>query len=102
MGKSIANLYRYAEISRSIIKRYLAAIPDISLDKVPEKEIMALSAPKEAGGRRYTGFNLLSEETIKTLKVISSGYTKFSLIIYVACKHDFTQYCLHGTKIVHF
>lgn len=73
MGKSIANLYRYAEISRSIIKRYLAAIPDISLDKVPEKEIMALSAPKEVGGRRYTGFNLLSEETIKTLKVISSG-----------------------------
>ncbi|HIS29927.1 MAG TPA: hypothetical protein IAB44_00005 [Candidatus Limivivens intestinipullorum] len=34
---------------------------------------MALSAPKEVGGRRYTGFNLLSEETIKTLKVISSG-----------------------------
>ena len=40
MGKSIANLYRYAEISRSIIKRYLAAIPEISLDKVPEKEII--------------------------------------------------------------
>ncbi len=73
MGKSIANLYRYVEISKSIIKRYLAAIPDISLDKVPQKEIMEISSAKEVHGRRYSGFNLLSEETIRVLKVISSG-----------------------------
>lgn len=73
MGKSIANLYRYAEISRAIIKRYLAAIPDISLDKVPQKEIMDISAPKESRGRRYSGFNLLSEDTVKVLKAVSSG-----------------------------
>lgn len=73
MGKSIANLYRYAEISKSIIKRYLAAIPDVSLDRVPQKEIMDISRPREAHGRRYSGFNLLSEETIRVLKTISSG-----------------------------
>lgn len=73
MGKSIANLYRYAEVSRSIIKRYLAAMPDITLDKVPEKEIREVSCSKEVRGRRYSGFNLLSGETICTLKTISSG-----------------------------
>ena len=73
MGKSITNLYRYAEISRAIIKRYLVAMPDISLDKIPQKEIMEISGAKEVRGRRYSGFNLLSEDTIKVLKVISCG-----------------------------
>lgn len=73
MGKSIANLYRYVEISRSITKRYLAAVPDIPMGKVPQKEVMAVSTPKEAGKRRYSGFSLLSEETILVLKTISSG-----------------------------
>ena len=73
MGKSITNLYRYAEISKSIIKRYLAAMPDIDPGKVPQKEIMEISGAKEVRGRRYSGFNLLSEETILILKAISSG-----------------------------
>jgi len=73
MGKSIANLYRYAEISKAIIKRYLSAMPDIPMEKVPEKDIMSVSAPKKAGGRRYSGFNLLSEETILILSIIASG-----------------------------
>lgn len=64
MGKSIANLYRYVEISKAITKRYLASMPDIDTCKVPEKEIMDVSAPKERSGRRYSGFNLLSMETI--------------------------------------
>lgn len=67
MGKSIINLYRYAEISRAIIKRYLAAMPDISLDKVPQKEIMEISRAKEVRGRRYSGFNLLSKDRTAAL-----------------------------------
>ena len=73
MGKSIANLYRYVEISRSIIKRYLAAVPDIPMDKTPKKELLSVSAPKETGGRRYSGFNLLSRDMVKVLSVIASG-----------------------------
>lgn len=73
MGKSIANLYRYAEISRSIIKRYLTAMPDIPMDKIPEKEILAISSPKEVNGRRYSGFNLLSKETVGILSTLASG-----------------------------
>lgn len=73
MGKSIANLYRYVEISKAITKRYLAAMPEIDTDKIPEKEIMDVSAPKEKNGRRYSGFNLLSRETVTVLSAIASG-----------------------------
>ena len=73
MGKGIANLYRYVETSKAIIKRYLAAMPDISMGKVPEKEAMSVSAPKEVDGRRYSGFNLLSEGTFLILSTIASG-----------------------------
>lgn len=73
MGKSIANLYRYVEISRAITKRYLAAMPEIDTDKVPKKEIMDVSAPKEVEGRRYSGLNLMSREMVKVLSVIASG-----------------------------
>ena len=73
MGKSIANLYRYVEVSRSITKRYLAAIPDIPMDKISRKEVLSVSAPKEVNGRRYSGFNLLSGETVMVLSAIASG-----------------------------
>lgn len=73
MGKSIANLYRYVEISKAITKRYLASMPDIDTCKVPEKEIMDVSAPKERSGRRYSGFNLLSMETVRILSAMASG-----------------------------
>ena len=73
MGKSIANLYRYVEISRCITKRYLAAMPDIPVDKVSKKEILSVSSPKEVNGRRYSGFNLLSSETVLILSAIASG-----------------------------
>ena len=73
MGKSIANLYRYVEISRAITKRYLAAMPEVGTGKVPEKEIMDVSVPKEKNGRGYSGFNLLSGETVTVLSAIASG-----------------------------
>ena len=39
MCKSISNLYRYVEISKSITKRYIEALPKINMDKVPISEI---------------------------------------------------------------
>lgn len=73
MGKSIANLYRYVEVSRSITKRYMEALPEIGLDKVPVREIEAISAPREVNGRRYSGFNLLSKETASLFHAMASG-----------------------------
>ena len=51
MGKSIANLYRYVEISKSITKRYIEALPDINTDEVPLKEIENISKRKEVDNK---------------------------------------------------
>ena len=73
MGKSISNLYRYVEISKSIIKRYIEALPDIDLDKPKLNDIKNVSKRIEVNDKVYTGFNLLSNDTLKLLQVISNG-----------------------------
>jgi len=73
MGKSIANLYRYAEISKSIISRYIAALPEINTDKLPVRDFTAISTRKEVNGRAYTGFNILNAETLNLFSIISDG-----------------------------
>ena len=73
MGKSISNLYRYVEISKSITKRYIEALPDINIDEVPISEINKISSSIEVNDRKYTGFNILEKETLKLFTIISSG-----------------------------
>jgi len=73
MGKSVANLYRYIEISRAITKRYIEALPAIGTDKVPIKDIESISVSKVINGRKYSGFNLLSKEIISLFRAIGSG-----------------------------
>ena len=41
-----------------------------------KKEVLAVSPSREAGKRRYSGFNLLSEETVLVLETIASGDLK--------------------------
>ena len=73
MGKSIANLYRYIEISKSITKRYLEAMQEITMDKVSVEDVAKISTSKEIRGRRYSAFNVLNAETLLLFQVISSG-----------------------------
>ena len=73
MGKSIANLYRYSEVSESITKRFIEALPTVDSDTVTLKEIQEISKAKEVNGRRYSGFNLLNENDLKLFKEISDG-----------------------------
>lgn len=73
MGKSISNLYRYVEISKSITKRYIEALPDINIDEVPISEINKISSSIEVNDRKYTGFNILEKDTLKLFTIISSG-----------------------------
>jgi len=73
MGKSVANLYRYAEISKSIINRYINALPEVDTDRVPLKELTAVSSKKEADGRPYSAFNILNAETLKVFVALSDG-----------------------------
>ena len=73
MGKSISNLYRYVEISKNIINRYINALPEIDIDTVPLSEIENISLPVIIDERKYTGFNLLEPNTLNLFKIISNG-----------------------------
>ena len=73
MGKSIANLYRYAEISKNIINRYIEALPNINTDEVPLKEIKKISQRTEINDRVYSGINILNEENLRIFSEISKG-----------------------------
>jgi len=79
MGKSIANLYRYVEISKSITNRYIEALPEIDVSTVPLKDIQEISERKTVNNRNYSGFNILNENTLKVFQVISKG--KFWLMV---------------------
>ena len=73
MGKSIANLYRYVEICKSITSRFIDALPQLDNDKVPLKALTVVSARKEVDGRVYTGFNILNCDTLKLFSSIADG-----------------------------
>lgn len=73
MGKSVANLYRYVEISKNITKRYIEALPEIDGNVQPLREIENVSSRKEVKGRNYAAFNILNEETLKLFGILASG-----------------------------
>lgn len=73
MGKSIANLYRYVEISKSIISRYVTALPEIDADKLPVKVFATISSRKDVDGRIYSAFNILNGDTLDLFIALSDG-----------------------------
>lgn len=73
MGKSISNLYRYAEISKAANKRFLDSMHDIIPSKSIEKEISEICGKKVVRGRAYTGYNVWSPETFRLFEAVSDG-----------------------------
>lgn len=73
MGKSISNLYRYAEIAKSSNKRYIDALENIIPVKSTLEEIEAVCSHKTVKGKTYTGFNVWEADTLNMLKVIADG-----------------------------
>jgi len=73
MGKSIANLYRYVEISRAITARFINALPDVDADRLPVKAVAEISSRKEVDGRPYSGFNVLNTDTLNLFTALSDG-----------------------------
>lgn len=73
MGKSICNLYRYVEISKSITKRYMEALPTIDIEEVSLKELEKISSKVEVNNRNYSGFNLLQKDTLSLFQEIANG-----------------------------
>lgn len=73
MGKSICNLYRYVEISKSITKRYMEALPIINTEEVSLKKLEHISSKIEVNDRVYSGFNLFQKDTILVFQEIANG-----------------------------
>ena len=73
MGKSISNLYRYAEISKSSNKRYIDALENIIPVKSTQEEIEEVCGHKTDSGKTYTGFNVWDSHTLKLFRVIADG-----------------------------
>ena len=73
MGKTIANLYRYAEISRASNQRFLDAMVDIVPVKSTLKEIDTICTGKKVDGKRVTGFNVWSPEICRLMETVCDG-----------------------------
>jgi len=73
MGKSISNLYRYAEVSKASNKRYLAALNNIIPKGRIDDEINSVCGNIKVKGRVYTGFNVWQRETIFLFSELSNA-----------------------------
>lgn len=73
MGKSISNLYRYAEVSKATNLRYINALPMPVDINTPVKEIERISKGMEVNERHISGFNILNKDTTKIFEAIASG-----------------------------
>ena len=73
MGKSISNLYRYAEVSKACNQRFLDAMTDIVPVKSVQEEIGTVCSGKTVKGKRVPGFNVWSPEVVRIMEAVSDG-----------------------------
>lgn len=73
MGKSISNLYRYAEVSKACNKRFLDAMVEIVPVKSTLEEIDNICSGKTVGGKRVGGLNVWSAEVVRIMETVSDG-----------------------------
>lgn len=73
MGKSISNLYRYAEVSKAANRRFLDSLQDIVPAGSIEREINEVCGKKTVRGKTVTGYNVWSKETMQLFETISDG-----------------------------
>ena len=73
MGKSISNLYRYAEVSKAANRRLLGALQNIVPAGSIEREINEVCGKKTIRGKTVTGFNVWSKESMQLFEAVSDG-----------------------------
>lgn len=73
MGKSISNLYRYAEVSKACNQRFLDAIVDVVPVKSTLDEIGKICSGKKVDGKAVTGFNVWSPEVVCMMETVCDG-----------------------------
>jgi len=73
MGKSISNIYRYAEVSKAANKKYLDAVALADLNGECIDEIEKVCQRIQKGKETFSGFNPLSEETELLFRAVFNG-----------------------------
>ena len=73
MGKSIANMYRYAQVSEAANIRYLEALAEAPIKFESIAELEKLCDKIENNEKVYTGFNILSKETCEIFIALLNG-----------------------------
>lgn len=73
MGKSISNLYRYAEVAKSCNRRFIDSLVDIVPVKSTLDEIGTVCSGKKVNGKTVTGFNVWSPEVIQIMETVCDG-----------------------------
>ena len=73
MGKSISNLYRYAEVSKACNKRFIDAMVDIIPVKSTLDEIDSICSGKKINGKKVTGFNVWAPEIVLIMETVCNG-----------------------------
>jgi hypothetical protein len=73
MAKGVANLYRYAEISRTANRRYLNALAVVDDPTNARRAIQALAVPARQKGRSYRGFNPACRQDVQLFAAVMRG-----------------------------
>lgn len=73
MGKSISNLYRYAEVSKACNQRLTDAMTDVVPVKSIQKEIGKVCSGKTIKGRHISGFNVWAPDVLCIMEAVSDG-----------------------------
>lgn len=73
MGKSISNLYRYAEVSKSCNNRFLDALVNVIPVESTLKKIDNICSRKKVDGKSVKGFNVWDPDFVRTMETISQG-----------------------------
>ncbi|MCI9338937.1 MAG: hypothetical protein HFH93_15680 [Lachnospiraceae bacterium] len=73
MGKSISNLYRYAEVSKACNARFIDALVDIVPVRSVQKEISSVCSGKTVKGKHVPGLNVWSPDVLRIMEAVSDG-----------------------------
>ena len=88
MGKSIANLYRYAEICRASSQRFLDAMTDIVPVRSTLEEVGKVCSRKKVKGKNVAGLNVWSPEMVRIMESICDGRFSDLRISEQRCKRE--------------
>jgi hypothetical protein len=73
MGKSISNLYRYAQVSRASNRRYLNALALVEVTSEVRAKLESLCVPVQKKNRRYSSFNPISNADCNVFMAVLNG-----------------------------